>query len=442
MTKKIIVLGAGHVSKPCVQYLLAQPGYEVYVADICEESIKRVLAGKSNGHALPVNNAVDELPQLLRDIKPDALICLLPRPFMAPAAKCCIDAGVNYVNPSYVSPEMRTLDEAAKAKGVTLLCELGMDPGIDHMAAAQAVKKIHAEKGKITEFELVCGALPAAKDNDNPIGYKLSWAPSSLIQASIRDAHVIIDGKQVDWLGGDTYRHCKLTEIDGLGWYEQYANADSVPYVEEYHIPEVKSIYRGTLRYIGWSDMIIAMQDLGLYKPGERDFAGKTNADVTRELIGAKDGCDLKAAAAKFLGEKITSAVMMKLEWLGLFDETPVPLKKGTMSQFVECVYNEKIQFGPNEDDLSIMELRFTVEYPDRKALVVYTLIDFGNSDTDFSVARLTGLPPAMGAQLIIEGHIAEKGIINPSMPEVYEPELKALEKFNIKFKVTEKKAQ
>lgn len=438
--KKVIVLGAGHVSRPCVQYLLSQPGYEVYVADICEENINRVLSGKNNGHAVPVTDAIAVLPKMLKEIQPDALICLLPRQFMTPAAKCCIEAGVNYINPSYVSPEMKGLDGAAKEKGIALLCELGMDPGIDHMCAAKAVREIHEKKGKIVEFELVCGAVPAAKDNNNPVGYKLSWAPSSLIGASVRDAHIIVDGKTIDWLGGETYRHCKLTEIDGLGWFEQYANADSTPYVEEYNIPEVRTIYRGTLRYIGWSDMICRMQDLGLYKPGEHDFTGKTYADVMRGLVSAGKSEDIKAAAAKFLKESQTSAVMMKLEWLGLFDERPVPINKGTMSQLVECIYNEKLQFAPHEDDLSIMELRFTVEYPDRKALVKHTLIDYGSSDTDFSVGRLTGLPPAMGAQLIIEGRIAEKGIISPSMPEVYIPELDALEKMDIRFKVTETK--
>ena len=129
----------------------------------------------------------------------------------------------------------------------------------------------------------------------------------------------------------------------------------------------------------------------------------------------------------------------MKLEWLGLFEEKPVPLGSGTMNQFVECLYNDKLAFAPGEQDVSVMEHRYVIEYPNNKrALRRSTLIDYGIPNGDFSVARLTGLPPAMGAQLILEGKINKRGVITPTMPEVYEPELDALEKMGIAFKESE----
>lgn len=435
---KVVVLGAGRVGRPCIQYLLGK-GNEVYVADIEAANIERCVEGNPNGHAL-VCDAAEELDRILKETAPDILVCLLPQPFMAKAAKSCIAAGVNYINPSYVKEEMRSLDGVAREKGVSLLCELGLDPGVDHMSASRTINEVHGRGGKVLSFKSWCGALPARKDNNNPIGYKLSWAPASLIGASRREARVVRDGKTVVWPNGETYAHAGLVEIQGAGWFEEYANADSTPYVKFYGMPEVREVYRGTLRYPGWCEMICKMQDLGLCD-GENKwiFSGMTYADVTRKLVGAEKGIDLKEAVSTFLDLERCSSVIMKLEWLGLFEEKPVPLGSGTMNQFVECLYNDKLAFAPGEQDVSVMEHRYVIEYPNNKrALRRSTLIDYGIPNGDFSVARLTGLPPAMGAQLILEGKIKRRGVITPTMPEVYEPELDALEKMGIAFKESE----
>lgn len=434
--KKVVVLGAGRVARPCVQYLL-EHGYEVYAADISAENIDRCLGGHPNGHAI-VGDAMGKLPQILEELKPDLLICLLPREFMIPAAEECVKAGVHYVNPSYVKEGMRALDNSAQAKGLVLLCELGLDPGIDHMSAVKAIEEAHSKGGKVTSFVSLCGALPAPKDNNNPISYKLSWAPSSLIGASRREARIIKDGEVIIWPDGETYHNAWFVEIQDMGWYEAYANADSTPYVEYYGIPEATEVYRGTLRYVGWCEMICKMQDLGLCSEDKVDFTGMTYADVTRKLVGiTKDSC-IRRAVSDFLKMDINSTVMLKFEWLGLFDDKPVPISSGTMNQFVECLYSEKLEFAEGEEDMSLMEHRFIIEYPDRKVLKRSTLVDFGSSDKDFSIARLTGLPPAMGAHLILEGKIMKKGVLTPAMPEVYEPELSALEKMGVVFKESE----
>ena len=235
--KKVLVLGAGRIAGPCIQYLLAQDGYEVYVSDIDEANVRRCIGGKSNGHAR-IGNVMETLPDTLRNISPDVVVCLLPAAFMASAAKACADARVDYVNPSYIKPEIKALDADAKKNGVTLLCELGLDPGIDHMSASKTIDQIHAQGGRVMSFKSWCGALPAPKDNNNPVGYKISWAPASLIGASKREARTVKDGKIIVRPNGETYRYPGLIEIEGLGWFEEYANADSTPYIEKYGIPE------------------------------------------------------------------------------------------------------------------------------------------------------------------------------------------------------------
>jgi saccharopine dehydrogenase-like NADP-dependent oxidoreductase len=117
-----------------------------------------------------------------------------------------------------------------------------------------------------------------------------------------------------------------------------------------------------------------------------------------------------------------------------MLDKRPVPIQKGTMPRFVECMYAEKLGFAPGEQDLSVMEHRYVVKYKDRSVVRRSTLIDYGTPGGEFSIARLTGLPPAIGAKLILEGRITSKGVISPTLPEVYEPELAELEKHGVRF--------
>ena len=435
--RKVLVLGAGRIARPCIQYLLVNCRYEVFVSDICEKNIDRCIARHPNGHKI-VGDSIANLKDTIKQVSPEVLICLLPATLIGKVTRACVDSCVHFISPSYLKPEVRELEAEAKNNGVTLLCELGLDPGIDHMSASRTIRAIHAQNGRILSFKSWCGALPAPKYNNNPIGYKLSWAPTSLIRASRREAKIIRNGRTIVWPDGETYNHASLIDIQGMGWFEEYANADSTPYVQYYGIPEAKDVYRGTIRNIGWCEMICKMQNLGLIDEGEHDFSGRTYADVTRELIGAEKETNLKDALCAFLDLEPYSAVILKLEWLGLFEERLVPINRGTMFQFVECLYNEKLVFAEEEQDVSIMEHRYLIEYSDRKVLKRSTLVDYGIPGSDFSVARLTGLPPAMGAKLILDKKIKQSGILTPTMPEVYEPELTALEKMGITFKETE----
>lgn len=438
--KKVLVLGSGRIAKPCIQYLLVNCGYEVFVSDVCRKNIDRCIDGHPNGRKL-VGDAIADLKNTVKQISPEVVICLLPAAMMRDAAEICVDSGIHFVSPSYLKPEMHELAERAEERNVMLLCELGLDPGIDHMSAAKTIDDIHRRGGRVLSFKSYCGALPAPKDNNNPIGYKLSWAPESLVRASRRGARIMREGNVIEWPDGETYSHAGLIEIQNMGWFEEYANADSIPYVKYYGMPEVRNVYRGTIRNIGWCEMVRKMQDLGLFDEGERDFAGKTYADVTRELIGAEEKTCLKDALCSFLELEPYSAVILKLEWLGLLDEVAVPIKKGTMFQFVESLYERSLSFAENEQDVSIMEHQYVVEYPDRKILRRSTLVDYGIPNGDFSVARLTGLPPAMGTKLILDKKITQRGILTPAMPEVYVPELKALAEMGISFKETERPA-
>ena len=433
--KEILVLGAGRVAKPCVQYLLRNTPYHVTVVDIDSKNIEAVTE-KHERSTLLVGDASKETREIFKKVCPNVVINLLPAPLMSPIAEVCIDMGIDYVNPSYIKDDMKLLDGPAKEKNVLLLCELGLDPGIDHMSAAKTIRDIHEQGGKVESFWSCCGALPALKDNTNPFGYKLSWAPSSLIGASKRTARILKEGEIFTFPDGETYRHPHIVNVESLGWFEEYANADSLPYVKLYGMEEVKNVYRGTFRYIGWSETIAKMNELGLFEEVEIDLKGLTYREFTAKLAGANEGDNPEEALLRFLEREPFSSVALKLKWLGLLDDREIPFDKGSPRDVVASLYAEKLVYTEGEQDLVVMEHRYIVQYPKtgRRVKIKSTLIDHGEVGVETSISRTTGIPPAIGATLILDGRVSAKGVQAPVLPEVYKPCLDLLEKEGIHF--------
>jgi len=437
--KKILVLGAGRVARPCVQYLLQEPEYHVTVVDLKEENLLHVIDGHPRGKGF-VGNAGTDSALLMDQLHPDLVVNLLPASFMEQIATQCIERGIPTVNPSYMDEATKGLDAYARNKGVTVLCELGLDPGIDHMSAVQTIERIHQEGGEIESFWSVCGAIPSAKDNTNPMGYKLSWAPAGLIGASTRDARFLKDGKEVFLPGGETFRHVDLIEVEELGHFEVYANGNALPYIDLYGIPEAKNIYRGTVRYIGWSETIAKMLEMGLFEESMMELSGLTYREFSAKLLGFSPEDDFEQDLCNELRIEPYMAIYQRLKWLGLFSDELIPIQKGSPRDVVSNLYFEKLYYQGAEQDLVIMEHRFIANYPvsGKRVLFKSTMVDYGIPEGDTSVARTTGIPPAIGGKLILQGGFSIPGVIGPFDHEIYEPSLKALEAENIMFREKE----
>ena len=429
--KSILVLGAGRVARPCIQYLLGQ-GYAVTAADLSEDNLRHAL-GDHPGGTGRVADAGKEMGPLVAETRPDLMVSLLPPRFMAEALRTCLEARIPLVHPAYLDPEQRALGTACAEAGVVVLPELGLDPGIDHMSAARTVRRIRALGGQVRSFRSLCGALPAAEANTNPWGYKLSWAPESLIGASLRSASILEGGRPVHRPDGQTYRHVDLVEIEGLGWFEAYANGNSLPYREAYGIPEVRDLDRGTLRYLGWCETVGAMNRLRLTSDEPENLGGLT----LRGLLARRLGCGIGEAEEAFcalLGGERNGAVFLRFAWLGFFEDRPIPSDCGTPQDVVAWLFGEKLLYAPGERDLVVLRDEFLVETPgsDRLVRLRSTLVDFGDPRGDSSVARTTGLPPAIGAHLILQGRIRTPGIHTPVLPEIYDPILEELARLGV----------
>ncbi len=431
--KKVLVLGAGRVARPCVQYLLRFEDIYVTVVDISEENIRRVTGDHPRSEARIITPDTDQ-GSVIEAVAPDLVLCLLPPALMAPVARACIRTGTHMVHPAYLDDELRAMADDVLASGAVFIAELGLDPGIDHMSAAQTIRTIHEAGGQIETFRSICGAIPSAEANTNPWGYKLSWAPASLIGASKRTARVLLDGVETTWPDGQTYEKVTLEDIGDMGAYEIYANADSLPYVKTYDIPEVKTIFRGTIRYPGWCETICRMNALGLVEETRQDMEGLTFRQFMGRQAGAADGEDAETAVCRRLGIAPYSTVMLRFRWLGLFDDVPVPFAEGSPRDIIAHLFDKKLVYTEQEKDLVILRDEYTAFFPETGKKVKYlsTLVDFGIPGGDTSVARTTGIPPAIAARLVLEGKITTPGLHTPVLPEIYEPVLAELEKENI----------
>ena len=435
--KHVLILGAGRIARPCVKYLQKYDWLKLTIVEASRENLDRVTGEHPRTTAL--NMALPEdVAGFIAAQKPDLVMSLLPTECRGRVADACLQAGVNLMFPSYSDPAIRAMEPRIKAAKLTWLIELGVDPGIDHMSAARTINQIHARGGKVESFTSVCGAIPSAEANNNPWGYKLSWAPESLIGASRRTARIMQDGKVVEWADGATYEHVHLEEVRGLGWYEVYANADSLPYLETYCIPEAKNIYRGTIRYVGWSETIVAMNALGLFSQEPEDLAGLSFRAFTARKCGAAKGADAGQALCARLGLKPSSAIFLRLKWLGFLEDRRLPAGLACSRDVVRVLYGERLFFEPSERDLIVLKDEVIATYPDgKRECHSSTLIDFGIPNDDSSIARTTGLPPAIVARLFLEGRIPGYGLVLPTLPELYEPCLAELEKEGIRLEET-----
>jgi saccharopine dehydrogenase-like NADP-dependent oxidoreductase len=420
--KTVLVFGAGRVSGPCVDYLARKGNCKVVVADLSEENLS-VIAGIS-----PVVETVREdvgkaAGSLIDKYKPNLVVNLMPPALMFPIAKTCLEKKTHLVHPAYLDQATKDLEGECKKAGLVFITELGLDPGIDHMSAASTIKKIHDKGGKVESYSSYCGALPAADANTNPWGYKLSWSPSSLIGASKRTAKILSDGKEVLWPDGETYEHVEFYEVPPLGAFEIYANGDSIPYRKAYDIPEASNIYRGTIRYPGWCETICHMNSLKFFEEEKQNTKGLTFAQFTARQAGGSG--DAKESLCKALNVKPWSTFILRMEWLGFFENRPLPLQEASPRDVVSILFGEKLVFTPEEKDLVILCDEIKVVNPNgKKQSYNSTMIDYGVPGKWTSIARTTGIPPAVAARFVLEGKIALPGVHIPTIPEIYEPVL------------------
>ena len=260
-------------------------------------------------------------------------------------------------------------------------------------------------------------------------------SPRGVLLASRNSARWLENGKEVNVPGEKLFENYVLQDVPDVGTFENYPNRDSVPYKDIYGLKDAKTVYRGTFRMTGWCETLRSIAALGWLndKPVE-GFSGKTYGELTRKLIGAGSNDDLVKATARYLDLKEYSAVIKRLEWLGLFSDTPLPTDRDNPLDYLNVLTLNKMKLGENERDMIIMHHEFIAEYPDKKEYITSTLLDYGIPNGDSAVSRTVALPAAIAVKMILNGKVELTGVHIPVIPDIYNPILDELEEMNIKF--------
>lgn len=425
--KRILVLGAGLVTRPHVRYLLGVPDFEVTVASRTLGKAQALIEGHPRGRAVALL-ADDQAAMESLIGQSDLAVSMLPYAYHPQVAALCVKHKKHMVTTSYVKDAMRALDGPAQEAGVILLNEIGVDPGIDHMSAMKIIDGIRKKGGEVASFTSLCGGLPAPEASDNPFGYKFSWSPKGVLMAGKNPARFLKDGALVEIPGDELFDHYWQVQIQGLGAFECYPNRDSLPYAETYGIRPTGWMFRGTLRNLGWCATLKRIAELGWLDDTPLSRPPATFRELTAALAHVDAGADLPQALATQWGMARDAKPIADLEWLGLLSGSPLPAGEKTPLDILTAQMLAKMPYKPGERDLLIMQHEFVARYPGHYESITSTLIDFGIPHGDTSMSRTVGLPAAIAARMILEGEFSGlTGVHTPVIGKIYEPVLAEL---------------
>jgi saccharopine dehydrogenase-like NADP-dependent oxidoreductase len=440
--KNILVIGAGRSSSSLIKYLLTnevEENWNVSIADVSLDLIKQKIVAKPTTRAVvfDVHNDIQRKAEIQRA---DIVISMLPAFLHINVAKDCVRYKKHLVTASYVSKEMAALQEEAKAAGIILMNETGLDPGIDHASAMKIIDRIHEEGGVLTVFKSYCGGLVAPESNDNPWGYKFSWNPRNVILAGQGTAKYIEESNYKYIPYNRLYTQTDTIEVAGLGMFEAYANRDSLSYRRLYHIDAIPTMLRGTLRMPGYCKAWNVFVKLGLtddtYKIEQSDTL-TYNQLLQAYLPSGKQS--VKEKLIQFMGSEIDSTTVAKIEWLGIFEDKKIKLANASPAEILQNLLEEKWLLKENDKDMVVMQHQFEFKNKQSKTnKIVSSLVVKGEDQTYTAMAKTVGLPLAIVAKLILKNKINACGVLIPTHKEIYEPLLKELENYGIVFKEEE----
>jgi len=441
--KSALLLGAGFVTRPTVD-VLAKSGVKVTVACRTLEKAQALAKGISNTSTISLD--VNDAEALDAEVaKVDVVISLIPYTYHATVIKSAIRKKKNVVTTSYVSPAMMELDAEAKAAGITVMNEIGVDPGVDHLSAVLTIDEVHKAGGKILSFKSFCGGLPAPENSDNPLGYKFSWSSRGVLLALRNQAKYYEDGRIKEVEGPELMAEAKPYFIYPGYAFVAYPNRDSTPYKERYNIPEAQTIIRGTLRYQGFPEYIKALVDIGFLSDEPKDFLkeGSKNSwrDATANVIGANSSSDEDiiwaiSSRTKFASTEEKDRIISGFRWIGLLSDEEI-IARGNPLDTLCATLEKKMQYEEGERDFLMLQHKFEIENKDGSRVTrTSTLAEYGDPKGYSAMAKLVGVPCAIAVQQVLDGTLSEKGILAPMSPEICKPLMKTLEeKYGVYFR-------
>ncbi len=442
--RNILIIGAGRSASSLIRYLLSISNDEnlrLTIADLSLEHATQKTQNHPNATALALDIFNAEQRQAAVS-QADIVISMLPAHLHIEVAKDCLAFKKHMVTASYISDAMLALDEKAKENGLIFMNEVGLDPGIDHMSAMKVLDEIRAKGGKVLLFESFCGGLVAPESDDNLWNYKFTWAPRNVVLAGQGGAAKFIQEGTYKYIPyHKLFRRTEFLEVEGYGRFEAYANRDSLKYRTVYGLDNVLTLYRGTIRRVGYSKAWNMFVQLGMTD----DTYVIDNSDTIsyREFVNLflpyhpTDSVEIKLRMQ--LGIEQDDNVWDKLLELDIFNgDKIVALPNATPAQILEKILSDSWTLQENDKDMIVMYHKFGYEIDGVQKQIDSKMVCIGDDQTYTAMAKTVGLPVAMATMLILNGKITKAGVQLPISKDIYLPILEQLEQHGIVFHETE----
>jgi saccharopine dehydrogenase-like NADP-dependent oxidoreductase len=444
--QKILILGAGLSTSTCIKYLLdhsQENEWKIVLGDINEELARKKISDHPNGNAIRFDVQDDtQRDKLISEA--DLVISMLPVRMHILVAESCLNSSKNLVTASYVSEEIRKLHQDARDKGILMLNEIGVDPGIDHMSAMRILDRIRAEGGKVTVFESKTGGLVAPGSDNNPWKYKFTWNPRNVVLAGQKGARFLHNGKFKYIPYHKLFERYEIIKILDLGKFEVYPNRDSLTYQEEYGLQDITTMFRGTIRRTGFCDAWNALVQLGATDdsylvefPGEMTYRDFTNSFLAYNII---DPVEKKLSG--YLKVDPEGEIMKKLEWIGLFESRKAAVRDQTPARVLQALLEEKLKLDTGDKDMIVMQHQIEYQLNLKTHRIVSSMAIIGEDSTQTAMSMTVGLPLAIASKLILQNRISLKGVQIPIHREIYDPVMEELENYGIRFTEENQKAR
>ena len=438
--RTILIIGAGKSTASLVKYLLDKSNSEqlkVRLGDKNKSAALKLINGHPNGSAFDFD--IFNIKQRADEIqKADIVVSMLPARFHIEAAKDCLKFGKNIITASYVSKEMQRLNKNVEKKGLLFINEIGVDPGIDHMSAMQVIDRIKSNGGKMILFESFTGGLVAPERDDNLWQYKFTWNPRNVVIAGQGGAAKFIQEKKFKYIPYNRlFRRTEFLEVEGYGRFEAYANRDSLKYQSVYGLEKIETLYRGTIRRVGFGKAWQIFVKLGMTDDSYtlEDSEIMSNRDFINSFLpySPSDSVELKLRHQLKIDQD--DILWDKLEELDIFNsEKKIGIKNATPAQILQKILLNKWTLSNEDKDMIVMYHKFGYEKGGKKYQIDATMVCKGENQTYTAMAKTVGLPVAIATLKVLNNEIKLKGVKIPIEKSIYKPILEELEEFGIIF--------
>ncbi len=439
--RKILVVGAGKSTSYLIDYFLekaTQENLHLTIGDIDPYTIASEIKNHEACTVIQLDIFQDQERKKVIE-ENDIVVSMLPARMHMKVAEDCISFEKHLVTASYISEEIKTLDQQAKEKGLVFMNEIGLDPGIDHMSAMQVIDRIREKGGRMILFESFTGGLVAPESDNNLWNYKFTWNPRNVVLAGQGGAAKFLQEGTYKYIPyHKLFRRTEFFEIEGYGRFEGYANRNSLNYREVYGLQDILTLYRGTMRRVGFSKAWNMFVELGATDDSYtiENSEGMTYRKFINSFLPYSPTDSVELKLRHYLKIEQDDIRWEKLLELNLFDaKKSIPLKNGTPAQILQFILEDSWSLSDDDKDMIVMYHKFGYELNGKQFQIDANTIVKGNSKTHTAMAKTVGLPVAIATLAILNKKITTPGVQIPIQKEVYEPILNELKEYGVVFK-------